>query len=209
MSDGVQVPGLNRRIRASIYDHVFGHAGHEVGGVLVGRLGEGKLPEVTGSIAALEARGERASVTFTHDAWSSIHRELERRYAGQQIVGWYHSHPGFGIFLSGHDLFIQENFFSDPRQLAYVIDPHAGTEGVFGWRDGKIALLEECPTDRRATGARRRAAPRAIGRTSLGPLIALAAVAGLLGGIAAGLLVTGGDTTASRPATPARSTHGR
>jgi proteasome lid subunit RPN8/RPN11 len=149
MSNELPVPGLSAPVvRDAVYDHVFGHATHEVGGVLVGTLGEGEAPTVEASIPALEALGERSRLTFTHEAWASIHQCLERDHAGRQIVGWYHSHPGFGIFLSGHDMFIHENFFSDPGHVAFVVDPHAGTEGVFGWRDGAVVLLAEQPTAR-------------------------------------------------------------
>ena len=150
------VPGLDDAITSQIYEHIFVNDDHEVGGVLVGRLGDKALPTVTGAIAALEARGERASVTFTHDAWATVHATLERDFPDAQIVGWYHSHPGFGIFLSRHDLFIHENFFSDPRQVAYVVDPQAGTEGVFIWQDGRVAVLEERSTARPGTGTHRR-----------------------------------------------------
>jgi proteasome lid subunit RPN8/RPN11 len=198
---GVTVPGMSRRIKSAIYEHVYANATHEVGGVLVGRLGDGELPIVTGSIAALEARGERASVTFTHEAWASVHDQLERNFAGQQIVGWYHSHPGFGIFLSRHDLFIHENFFSDPRQIAYVVDPHAGTEGVFGWRGGQVAVLEECPSGRLGTGGGR-ARPAAPARR--GPrvdrhflaVMALTAVVGLMFGVGAEVLLHSSDSSA-------------
>jgi len=56
-------------------------------------------------------------------------------------VGWYHSHPGFGVFLSEHDMFIQENFFSSPQQVAWVFDPHTDEEGCFGWVNGKVEKL--------------------------------------------------------------------
>ena len=150
------VPGLDDAITSQIYDHIFVNDDHEVGGVLVGTLGDKALPTVTGAIAALEARGERASVTFTHDAWATVHSTLERDFPDKQIVGWYHSHPGFGIFLSRHDLFIHENFFSDPRQVAYVVDPQAGTEGVFIWRDGRVTELAVGNTTRPGTGLQRR-----------------------------------------------------
>jgi hypothetical protein len=58
------------------------------------------------------------------------------------IVGWYHTHPTFGIFLSDRDRFIQEHFFSGPGQIAYVVDPVNKTEGVFFWREGKP---QPCP----------------------------------------------------------------
>jgi proteasome lid subunit RPN8/RPN11 len=135
--------------------------------VLVGYLGSEELPQVTGAIPALEADGQRASVTFTHDAWASIHKQLDRDFPGQQIVGWYHSHPGFGIFLSKYDRFIHDNFFSDAHQIAYVVDPHAGTEGVFWWRDGKLVLLAEGPAGRAGTGGNRSRSPSGRGRESL------------------------------------------
>jgi proteasome lid subunit RPN8/RPN11 len=203
---GVNVPGLTRRIKSQIYDHVYRNATHEVGGVLVGRLGDRELPQVTGAIAALEARGERASVTFTHEAWANVHDRLERDFAGQQIVGWYHSHPGFGIFLSRHDLFIHENFFSDPRHIAYVVDPHAGTEGVFGWRHGAVVPLEECPAGRPGTGGRPVvAAPRRRWDAHYAMVLALTAVVGLMFGVGTEVLLDGSDSSA-RSGTSAATT---
>ena len=190
MSGGVDIPGLSRRLRGAVYDHVYDNHTHEVGGVLVGDLGDGDMPVVTGCIAALEARGERASVTFTHDAWSSIHAQMESDFPGKQIVGWYHSHPGFGIFLSGHDIFIQENFFSDPRQIAYVVDPHAGTEGVFGWRAGKVQLIEEAPAGRQGTGGPRTPRAETTSSRRVGGYGGLVAVVAVFLGIGGGLLLS-------------------
>ena len=149
---GDVVPGLTRRVREPIYQHVFDNDDREGGGVLVGGLHDDSLPLVKGSIAALEAEGQRASVTFTHDAWSTIHQTMDRDFPDDQIVGWYHSHPGFGIFLSNFDRFIHDNFFSDPRQIAYVVDPVAGTEGIFHWRDGELVVFSEGPAFRAGTG---------------------------------------------------------
>lgn len=219
----VDLPGLSDAIKTAIYEHIFDNDDHEVGGVLVGTLGDKALPTVTGSIAALEARGERASVTFTHDAWSTVHSTLESDFPGQQIVGWYHSHPGFGIFLSRHDLFIHENFFSDPRQVAYVVDPHAGTEGVFVWRDNQVVELFQRPTDRPGGGGQHRfvvdvpetdaeAAGSAAAdppRTPLKPdagrlrrAAILSAILGAMCGVTAQMLLGGSDSTrAAAPAT--------
>ena len=41
-----------------------------------------------------------------------------------RIVGWWHSHPGFGCFLSTTDLKTQEFFFPESYQVALVVDPH-------------------------------------------------------------------------------------
>jgi hypothetical protein len=67
---------------------------------------------------------------------------MDTKFSELAIVGWYHTHPDFGIFLSDRDRFIQEHFFSGPGQFAHVIDPIRKIEGVFAWRAGKPALCE-------------------------------------------------------------------
>jgi proteasome lid subunit RPN8/RPN11 len=137
------IAGLRHVSETMIYLHVFDNADREVGGVLVGRVGRsGGAPMITGAIPAMKADERRATLTFTQDAWEHVHRTLDRDYPdGDQIVGWYHSHPGFGIFLSEHDLFIHRNFFSGASQIALVIDPQERTEGVFAWDKGHVVPL--------------------------------------------------------------------
>jgi len=145
---GQDIVGLSTASDATIYPHIFTNADREVGGVLVGRApSHGALPLITGAIAALSADEQRATLTFTQDAWAHVHRTLASDFPPEdQIVGWYHSHPSFGIFLSEHDLFIHRNFFSGPAQIALVIDPINRTEGVFAWRNGEVVPLFERPT---------------------------------------------------------------
>ncbi|MFX1258437.1 MAG: Mov34/MPN/PAD-1 family protein [Promethearchaeota archaeon] len=47
----------------------------------------------------------------------------ERKNDNLWIVGWWHSHPGFGCFLSSEDIATQQTFFPDTYQVALVIDP--------------------------------------------------------------------------------------
>ena len=58
---------------------------------------------------------------------------IEKKYENAQIVGWIHTHPDFGIFLSEYDTFIQENFFKEDYQIAYVVDPIQNIEGFYFW----------------------------------------------------------------------------
>jgi proteasome lid subunit RPN8/RPN11 len=143
-----EIAGLQQASETVIYEHVFTCADREVGGVLVGRLAaDGGPPLVTGAIPAISADEQRATLTFTQEAWAHVHRELETAFPpDEQIVGWYHSHPGFGIFLSGHDQFIHQHFFSSPSQIAVVVDPLARREGVFVWREAKLVALFERAT---------------------------------------------------------------
>jgi proteasome lid subunit RPN8/RPN11 len=124
----------------TVADHAAEDTSLEIGGVLVGRWGkdsDGPFVLVSEVIRCDSAASRSEQVTFTHEAWADISREMDTRFADLSIVGWYHSHPDFGIFLSQRDTFIHEHFFSNPGQVAYVVDPVRKTEGVFVWRDGK------------------------------------------------------------------------
>ncbi len=115
----------------------------EICGVLVGdweRDVDGPFVRISDIIRCDNATQKFAEVTFTHDSWTQINREMDTRFANLRIVGWYHSHPDFGIFLSDRDVFIQQNFFGGPGQIAFVVDPVRDAEGVFEWRDGKPKL---------------------------------------------------------------------
>lgn len=46
------------------------------------------------------------------------------------VVGWYHSHPGFGCWLSGVDINTQQSFEQlNPRAVAVVVDPIQSVKG--------------------------------------------------------------------------------
>merc|ERR1712093_860547 len=48
----------------------------------------------------------------------------------EMVVGWYHSHPGFGCWLSGVDINTQRSFEQlNPRLVAVVIDPIQSVKG--------------------------------------------------------------------------------
>ncbi len=214
IDDVTDLVGLRQVEADYVYPHVFENADREVGGVLVGRTPrDGGLPLVTGAIAALQADERRATLTFTQDAWEHVHRTLDAEFpSDEQIVGWYHSHPGFGIFLSEHDLFIHRNFFSGLSQVALVVDPHACTEGVFTWTGGDVELLFEratptgweasqppWPTPPPATAAPAIVAPAAPRYSALA--LGLAAVLGLGGGFAVERALVGGGSDGARTVT--------
>jgi proteasome lid subunit RPN8/RPN11 len=136
---GVQFQ-IDNEVTRCIRQHARAHMKTEVCGVLIGEQ-RGEVVEVQASIEALNAAQAGTHVTFTQDAWEEIYRVKDEKYPEHRIVGWYHSHPGFGVFLSEHDTFIHKNFFSAPNQVAWVYDPHTDEEGCFGWFDGKIERI--------------------------------------------------------------------
>jgi len=55
---------------------------------------------------------------------------LQQTGRGQSVVGWYHSHPGFGCWLSHTDINTQSSFEAlNPRAVALVIDPIQSVKG--------------------------------------------------------------------------------
>ncbi len=138
---------LDRASADRIERHALSDVSVELGGVL---LGQECIDEETGKpfvkiLQSLEAKhfeNSQASFTYTHDSWDEINRERDDRFPELEIVGWYHTHPNFGIFLSGHDQFIQRHFFGQPLQIAYVVDPIRQTRGFFQWRSDGLAQVE-------------------------------------------------------------------
>ncbi len=127
--------------------HALTSLDREVAGVMVGRQPE-KQPDgryivhVIDSIIAKHTVMHGASVTYTPESWRYLNDTLWERYPDESavMVGWYHTHPGFGIFLSGMDLFIHQNFFTQIWHVAYVLDPRAHTSGFFCWNRQKTKV---------------------------------------------------------------------
>lgn len=125
---------LHNRAKKQILEHATETIRREVGGALIGgayRHGQYKFLEITAAIRGNFTRGNAARLTFTADTWAEIIRIAETEFKDQRIVGWYHTHPNWGVFLSDLDLDIQNNFFDQPDQVALVIDPIRKEGGFF------------------------------------------------------------------------------
>jgi len=109
----------------------------ELGGVMLGKQcvdEEGKpFVVVTDSLRARHYEATRGSFKFTHETWSQITGERNRFHPELEMVGWYHTHPGWTVFLSPMDLFICNNFFNRQLDVALVIDPCNDDRGWFQW----------------------------------------------------------------------------
>jgi proteasome lid subunit RPN8/RPN11 len=113
----------------------------EIGGVLVGEVlkdDAGTYLKIDTTVDALHAEEKGAELTFTHATWEHINKEMDTKHKGKKVVGWYHTHPGFGVFLSDRDQFIQKSFFNLPFQVAFVYDPKSREHGMFTWHDNEV-----------------------------------------------------------------------
>lgn len=117
---------------------------NESGGMLVGTILEefGKTNIIiSGFVEAKYCEATPTTLKFIHETWEYVHKEIEKKHPGKKIVGWIHTHPDFGIFLSEYDKFIHQNFFNEDYQVAYVVDPIQKIEGFYFWINEKI---EKC-----------------------------------------------------------------
>lgn len=91
-------------------------------------------------------------VRVTADAIAKADEIIARDYAGLKPVGWYHSHPGLGIFLSNYDSVITANIFNADWHVAIVLDPgNNASLGIFrGPQQERLSgyrVLRELPTE--------------------------------------------------------------
>ena len=128
-----------------VRDHGDSSPRAEICGVLVGDVYRdefGPFALVEHLIEGQDATGSDGQATFTSDTWQHIQGLMDRQYPDLRIIGWYHTHPGQGVFLSDADIFLNETFFGLPWQCALVYDPRSGQAGVFSAGQGKTEALE-------------------------------------------------------------------
>ncbi len=117
--------------------HALSNTNVELGGVLLGRQfidHTGKpFVVISDCLRATHFEATKGTFKFTHETWREITRQREGYRPDLEMVGWYHTHPDWGVFLSGMDLFICNNFFNRPLDVALVIDPCKQDRGWFHW----------------------------------------------------------------------------
>ena len=111
----------------------------ESGGILVGKLKDEDL-----IINGLET-GQQ-SATYVH---VTLHDEflieMADKYAKREekIVGWYHSHPAMGCFLSSTDIDTQQRYQAlFPSAVALVIDPQRPIFRFYRVEDSSYTSVE-------------------------------------------------------------------
>ena len=133
-------PTLTVFVTQPAYLRICAHAGcdldNEVGGWLAGKH---CIDQETGErfiVIDTVLPGEHteqgpAHLTFTGDSQIAMHNHLENNLPGKVLLGWYHTHPKMGVFLSQWDVWLHQNFFPETWQVALVVEPHSSTGGFF------------------------------------------------------------------------------
>lgn len=131
---------LSQRVVQQIKEHTEPHLNHEMGGMLIGDVWEsrGIIYVYIKESLPNQVKGSYARLSFTVDTWIELEQQREALFPHYKKVGWYHSHLGYGIFLSPLDIFLHECAFALPWHVALVYDPVLSRYGTFRWRDGEL-----------------------------------------------------------------------
>lgn len=67
---------------------------------------------------------------------------FDKEEIDEVIVGWFHSHPGYGCFLSSTDIETQIKYFNKPYHIAVVIDPVRKEIDVFTLNESRNGYVK-------------------------------------------------------------------
>ncbi|VDM95792.1 unnamed protein product [Thelazia callipaeda] len=102
----------------------------EVMGLMLGEFVDDFTINVV-DVFAMPQSGTGVSVEAVDPVYQTKMLEmLNRTGRTEMVVGWYHSHPGFGCWLSGVDIATQRSFEAlSERAVAVVVDPIQSVKG--------------------------------------------------------------------------------
>jgi len=102
----------------------------EVMGLMLGEYIDEYTVQVV-DVFAMPQSGTGVSVEAVDPVFQANMLEmLKQTNRPQMVVGWYHSHPGFGCWLSGVDVNTQQSFEQlHKRAVAVVVDPIQSVRG--------------------------------------------------------------------------------
>ncbi len=124
--------------------HLASDVTTELGGVLLGQVclwQDQTYVEIEAFLPFDSQSRSSVHFTFTAETWITLTQVVEERFPDSYMVGWYHSHPGLGVFFSAQDGDVQRVVFNQPWHVALVIDPSTAQAGFFGWLQGRPARL--------------------------------------------------------------------
>ena len=102
----------------------------EVMGLMLGDFVDDYTVKVV-DVFAMPQSGTGVSVEAVDPVFQTKMMDMLRQTGRHEtVVGWYHSHPGFGCWLSSVDINTQQSFEQlTPRAVAVVVDPIQSVKG--------------------------------------------------------------------------------
>jgi len=97
----------------------------EQGGFLLGsyKEGPGKLfdIQIEQLIDIIPEQQSISNIEFGQQSWQMLDVALNT-HPDLNLIGWFHTHPGHGVFLSEQDINVSYTYFNKPYQIALLLD---------------------------------------------------------------------------------------
>lgn len=102
----------------------------EVMGLMLGEFVDEYTIRIV-DVFSMPQSGNSVSVEAVDPVYqTNMLEELKKTGRHEMVVGWYHSHPGFGCWLSGTDVNTQKSFEQlSARAIGVVVDPIQSVKG--------------------------------------------------------------------------------
>lgn len=121
------VKGIRFFISETVVQSIIAHADSdtkEVMGLMIGKAfrDDGGQYATAERTITSDLMSTDSSVRFDMDSPERLMDAVDDLSEDEVMVGWYHSHPGFGCFMSETDVTTHKGIFNDTG-FAIVIDP--------------------------------------------------------------------------------------
>jgi proteasome lid subunit RPN8/RPN11 len=116
---------ISKEAMSKVIDHVKSAPDKEVIGVLIGKMDNDVL--IVEDALSGKMMEDKKNVVMPGETLAKIADDIVNKKVKGNIIGWYHSHPGYGVFMSEVDNDTQSKLqqFS-PYVVALVSDPSTG-----------------------------------------------------------------------------------
>lgn len=127
---GAADDGLRIYMEDYVHTYLYQYARSSVNGeklaVLMGKtdvIDGQKTVFISGVIQARFTEKIKGVETITTQSWKYISEEIEKYFTDLEIVGWMHSRPSFGAFVTSRDEAYHKKVFKNDSQVFFVVDP--------------------------------------------------------------------------------------
>ncbi len=119
------------------------HEKLEVMGLMLGQVfnHDGVEYTMVRDVATTDLDASSTRVRFRRDGFEKLFASMDDVGFDHLVTGWYHSHPGHGIFMSPTDVDTQKGMFNSSFHRAVVIDPLNKEIGAYRLGSGDVEMM--------------------------------------------------------------------
>ncbi len=123
--DGLRIY-MEDYVHTYLYQYARSSATGEKLAVLMGKtivIDGQKTVFISGVVQAKFTEKLKGMETITSQSWKYISEDIEKYFSDLSIVGWMHSRPSFGAFVTSRDEAYHKKVFGSDSQVFFVVDP--------------------------------------------------------------------------------------